>query len=133
MPRGGELAAGLLLCFRWTSFYPPAPCPVCVHTRAPSRHSMCIGVQSVIKRLQIMIAPVFGGMLIDRFGIVVGVRIALLISIFLSGLTILVQRQWREEPIGAAQGIAEFSPAAERWNVWRSLRELNQPMRRLLL
>ena len=44
-----------------------------------------------------------------------------------------MQRQWREQPNGAAQGLAESSPAAERWNVWRSLRELNQPMRRLLL
>src|SRR5439155_24195501 len=52
---------------------------------------------------------------------------------FLSGLTILVQRQWREQPNGAARGIAGFSPAAERWNFWRTLRELNQPMRRLLL
>jgi MFS family permease len=78
-----------------------------------------------------MIAPVFGGILIDRFGIVPGVRIALLISIFLSGLTILVQRQWRSN--GAAQGLARFSRAGERWNFWRSLRQLNQPMRRLLL
>jgi len=58
---------------------------------------MGIGVQSVIKRLPIMIAPIFGGMLIDGFGIVGGVRIGLVVSIFLSALTILVQRQLREE------------------------------------
>src|SRR2546428_6292088 len=73
-----------------------------------------------------MIAPVFGGMLIDRFGIIGGVRIALLISIFLSALTILVQRQLREEP---KQEVA----VDERWDFWRSLREFNAPMRRLLL
>src|SRR5207244_12420778 len=90
------------------------------------RHSMGVGIQSVIKRLPIMIAPFFGGMLIDRFGIIAGVRIALMISIFLSTLTILVQRQLREEP--KQEGAAE-----ERWNFWRSLREFNVPMRRLLL
>ena len=73
-----------------------------------------------------MIAPFFGGMLIDRFGIIAGVRIALMISIFLSTLTILVQRQLREEP---KQEVA----AEERWNFWRSLHEFNTPMRRLLL
>jgi MFS family permease len=87
---------------------------------------MGIGVQSVIKRLPIMIAPVLGGMLIDRFGVIGGVRIALLISIVLSTLTIFVQWQLREEP---KQEVA----ADERWDFWRSLREFNSPMRRLLL
>jgi MFS family permease len=73
-----------------------------------------------------MIAPVFGGMLIDRFGIIAGVRIALTISIVLSTLTIFVQWQLREEP---KQEVA----ADERWDFWRSLREFNSPMRRLLL
>src|SRR5439155_6932970 len=76
--------------------------------------------------LPIMIAPVLGGMLIDRFGVIGGVRIALTISIVLSMLTIFVQWQLREEP---KQEVA----ADERWDFWRSLREFNSPMRRLLL
>jgi predicted MFS family arabinose efflux permease len=91
-----------------------------------SRHSMGIGVQSVIKRLPIMIAPFFGGMLIDRFGVIGGVRIALIISIVLSGLTIFLQRELRDEP-GTALA------ADERWGFWKSLGEFNNPMRRLLL
>jgi predicted MFS family arabinose efflux permease len=87
---------------------------------------MGIGVQSVIKRLPIMIAPFFGGLLIDRFGVIGGVRIALVISIVLSSATILVQRQLRDEP-------KEKSAPAEPWNFWQSLREFNSPMRRLLL
>ena len=63
---------------------------------------MGVGVQSVIKRLPIMIAPIFGGMLIDQFGIIPGVRIGLVVSIFLSALTILVQRQLREDRSGQA-------------------------------
>ena len=73
-----------------------------------------------------MTAPFFGGMLIDRFGIVGGVRIALVISIFLSTVTIFVQWQLREEP-------KQEVPADEHWNFWRNVREFNSPMRRLLL
>jgi predicted MFS family arabinose efflux permease len=86
---------------------------------------MGIGVQSVIKRLPIMVAPFFGGVLIDRFGVIGGVRIALVISIVLSGATIFVQRQIRDEP--------KEETAKERVNLWQSLREFNSPMRRLLL
>src|SRR5437868_15235535 len=72
-----------------------------------------------------MIAPIIGGMLIDRFGVINGVRIALTVSIFLSVVTIFVQAQLREEPK------KEFK--FDRWSLWQSLREFNSPMRRLLL
>jgi len=126
IPHWGAVIAGMFLFLSWTCFSLPATFSLVGATLAASRHSMGIGVQSVIKRLPIMIAPVLGGMLIDRFGIIGGVRIALLISIVLSTLTILVQRQLREEP---KQEVA----TDERWNFWRSLREFNAPMRRLLL
>jgi len=64
--------------------------------------------------------------LIDRFGIISGVRIALLLSILLSGVTILVQWQLRA-------ALKEEIATDERWNIWRSWREFNVPMRRLLL
>jgi MFS family permease len=79
-----------------------------------------------------MIAPIFGGMLIDRFGIIPGVRIALIISIFLSALTILVQRQLREKSNDLAR-VAAATPQPKHWNFWRSLGEFSSPMRRLLL
>jgi MFS family permease len=126
IPHWGAVIAGMFLFLSWTCFSLPATFSLVGATLAASRHSMGIGVQSVIKRLPIMIAPVMGGMLIDRFGIIGGVRIALLISIVLSALTILVQRQLREEP---KQEVA----ADERWSLWRSLLEFNAPMRRLLL
>jgi MFS family permease len=126
IPHWGAVIAGMFLFLSWTCFSLPATFSLVGTTLAASRHSMGVGIQSVIKRLPIMIAPVFGGMLIDRFGIIGGVRIALIISIFLSTVTILVQRQLREEP---KQKVA----AEDRWNFWRSLREFNAPMRRLLL
>jgi MFS family permease len=133
IPHWSGIIVGMFFFLSWSCFSLPATFSLVGAALEANRHSMGIGVQAVIKRLPIMIAPVFGGMLIDRFGIVLGVRIALLISIFLSALTILAQRQWREQPIGAAEGLAEFSAAGERWNFWRSFREFNQPMRRLLL
>ena len=129
IPHWGAVIAGMFLFLSWTCFSLPATFSLVGATLEANRHSMGVGIQSVIKRLPIMIAPIFGGMLIDGFGIIGGVRIALIISIFLSAATLLVQRQLREEPNGSPTPSA---PAVEQWNFWRSLREFNSPMRRLL-
>jgi MFS family permease len=126
VPHWAAVIAGMFLFLSWTCFSLPATFSLVGAALEANRHSMGVGVQMVIKRLPIMIAPIFGGILIDHFGIISGVRIALIISIFLSTVTIIVQWQLREEP-------KQESPVEERWNLWRSLREFNSPMRRLLL
>src|SRR6201993_3328086 len=131
IPHWGAVIAGMFLFLSWTCFSLPATFSLVGATLEASRHSMGVGVQMVIKRLPIMIAPIFGGMLIDWFGIINGVRIALIISILLSMVTILVQWQLPAAPNGRTR--SSSTDGHERWNLWRSLREFNSPMRRLLL
>jgi MFS family permease len=126
IPHWGAVIAGMFLFLSWSCFSLPATFSLVAAALEANRHSMGIGVQMVIRRLPIMIAPFFGGILIDRFGVVGGVRIALVISIVLSGATILVQRKLQDEPK------PEAAPEA-RLNFWDSLRAFNSPMRRLLL
>src|SRR5438445_7693974 len=125
IPHWGAVIAGMFLFLSWSCFSLPATFSLVAAALEANRHSMGIGVQSVIKRLPIMIAPFFGGLLIDRFGVIGGVRIALVISIVLSGATIFVQRQIRDE--------AKPETPNERVNLLGSLREFNSPMQRLLL
>jgi MFS family permease len=133
IPNWGGVIVGMFFFLSWSCFSLPATFSLVGAALEAHRHSMGIGVQSVIKRLPIMIAPIFGGMLIDYFGIIPGVRIALLISIFLSALTILVQRQLRDDSDADTRIAAGTGRGSEQWSFWRSLRECNQPMRRLLL
>jgi MFS family permease len=126
IPQWGAVLVGMFLFLSWTCFSLPATFSLIGATLSPNRYSMGVGTQSVIKRIPIMIAPILGGMLIDHFGVIVGVRMGLLISVLLSAATILVQRQLRDE-------VTEKATSIERWNVWKSLREFNTPMRRLLL
>ena len=131
IPTWAGVIAGMFFFLSWSCFSLPATFSLVGAALEAHRHSMGIGVQSVIKRLPIMVAPILGGMLIDRFGIIPGVRIALIVSIVLSALTIFVQRQFREDSVESP--VAGSAPAGERWSLWRSLRQFNPPMRRLLL
>jgi MFS family permease len=126
IPHWGAVIAGMFLFLSWTCFSLPATFSLVGATLGANRHSMGVGIQSVIKRLPIMVAPVLGGILIDRFGIINGVRIGLFISIVLSAATIFVQRQLREPSTPAVS-----SP--DRWTFWQSFRGFNLPLRRLLL
>src|SRR6516162_5007040 len=98
VPNWGGVIAGMFFFLSWSCFSLPATFSLVGAALEANRHSMGVGVQSVIKRLPIMIAPFFGGLLIDRFGVIGGVRIALVISMLLSGATFFVQHRLQDEP-----------------------------------
>lgn len=126
IPHWGAVIAGMFLFLSWTCFSLPASFSLIGASLAANRHATGLGVQAVIKRIPIMIAPFLGGMLIDRYGIVTGVRIALALSIVISLGTIFVQRRLRDDPTHT------LDPPG-RWSFLRSVREFNAPLRRLLL
>lgn len=125
-PHWAAVIAGMFLFLSWTCFSLPASFSLIAASLEANRHATGIGVNAVIKRLPIMIAPFIGGVLIDRFGIVTGVRIALAISILVSLGTIFVQRQLRDSPTHTLD-------KPERWSFMQSVRAFSAPMRRLLL
>jgi len=129
IPHWGAVIAGMFLFLSWTCFSLPATFSLVGASVAANRYSMGIGVQMVIKRLPIMVAPLVGGILIDRFGVIPGVRVALIISILLAGATFIALRELREE----VKESEETVPKPERWNFLRCLREFDAPMRWLLL
>jgi len=129
IPRWGAVIAGMFLFLSWTCFSLPATFSLVGASVAANRYSMGIGVQMVIKRLPMMVAPLVGGILIDRFGVIPGVRVALIISILLAGATFIALRELREE----VKESEETVPIPERWNFLRCLREFDAPMRWLLL
>src|SRR2546423_2796062 len=125
VPHWGAVIAGMFLLLSWTCFSLPASFSLIGASLSANRHAMGVGLQSIIKRLPIMVAPLAGGYLIDRFGIIDGVRIGLVMSILLSGATLFLQRKLRDAP--------KSEHTLERWNFARSLRAFDAPLRRLLL
>src|SRR5206468_8089501 len=69
IPHWSGVIAGMFLFLSWSCFSLPATFSLVGATVAANRYSMGIGVQMVIKRVPIMVAPVIGGILIDHFGV----------------------------------------------------------------
>jgi MFS family permease len=133
VPHWGAVIAGMFLFLSWTCFSLPASLSLVGAALEANRHSMGVGVQMVVRRLPMMISPILGGILIDQFGIIGGVRIALIVSILLSAMTILVQRRLSEASNDRARDVMPAAVNLKRWTFWQSLRGFNAPMRRLLL
>jgi MFS family permease len=91
VPHWSAVLVGMFLFLAWSCLSLPATFSLIATSLAADRHAMGVAVQSVVKRLPIIVGPIMGGVLIDRFGIVSGVRLALLISIVLGFATIFIQ------------------------------------------
>jgi MFS family permease len=112
------------LFLAWASLSLPASFTLVGESLPPDKHAMGIGIQSLVRRLPVIIGPVAGGMMMDRFGLTSGVRYGVLLSILLAGAAIALQRYLHATPsIAGATGMD-----------FRALqRDANPELRRLLV
>jgi MFS family permease len=112
--------AGLALIMAWDAMASPTLFAVVGDSLPRSMRTMGFTVQSVLRRVPIMIAPVIGGAIVANRGIVDGVRLGLAISIVLAAATIAVSMRVRipvipdESPIGF-RGVWKRMPQSLRW------------------
>ena len=85
------LVLGAFLFLAWSAFSLPATFTVVATSLQRSRHTMGIGVQSMVRRVPMMVGPLVGGWLITHFGWEQGIRYALGGCIVLSLLTLVFQ------------------------------------------
>ncbi|HET6891724.1 MAG TPA: MFS transporter [Pyrinomonadaceae bacterium] len=81
---------GLALVMAWQSMASPAIFAVIGDALPRERRAMGFTLQSILKRVPIVIAPIGGGVLIASLGIVKGIHTALLITLLLALLTMLL-------------------------------------------
>ncbi len=84
---------GLALSMAWNSMASPAVFAVIGDALPPERRAMGFTLQSMIKRAPMAAAPLAGGALIAAAGILTGVRLGLVITLFLAAATVLVVRR----------------------------------------
>ncbi len=90
-PHWLALLLGSFLFLAWSALSLPATFSVVATSLEKNRHTMGIGVQSMIRRVPMMLGPLLGGWLLTRFGWTDGVRYALALCITMSLLTAAFQ------------------------------------------
>ncbi|HEV8368438.1 MAG TPA: MFS transporter [Pyrinomonadaceae bacterium] len=79
---------GLIFVMVWQSMASPAIFAVIGDSLPRERRAMGFTLQSILKRLPTVIAPIVGGVLIARFGIVSGIHLGLLITLAFAAVTL---------------------------------------------
>ena len=112
-PSWQYLFLGLGLAMAWQSMASPAIFATIGDALPRGRRTMGFTVQSLLKRIPMVISPLVGGAMIGALGLRSGIRIGLLITIVLSALTIPVL--WTIHVPLAAQSRLKI------WGIWNSL------------
>jgi MFS family permease len=106
---------GMILIMAWGSSAQPAIFTVIGDNLPQTRRSIGFAVQSILKRVPIVVAPALGGWLILHFGVRSGMKLGFAISIVLAGLVIAVIRRYYRD-----DHRADAAPASLR-EVWRGM------------
>jgi MFS family permease len=103
------LLFGTFLFLAWSALSLPTTFTVVATSLKARQHTMGIGVQSMVRRVPMMLGPLGGGWLITHFGWTLGVEYALLLCLLLSLLTMLFQWFMLERGRGELAPVAESS------------------------
>jgi MFS family permease len=93
------ILAGTVLVMAWSSLTLPAIFAVIGDHLPPARRAMGFGMQSILKRVPIILAPPLGGALIAALGFAGGIRAGLAVTVLLALLGIaILRRAWGAAP-----------------------------------
>ena len=82
--------AGLVLAMAWSSMASPTLFAVVGDALPPARRAVGFTVQSILRRIPIVIAPTLGGLAIAAYGVRGGVHIGLVLTVALALITLTV-------------------------------------------
>lgn len=101
-PHWLALLLGSFLFLAWSALSLPATFSVVATSLERHRHTMGVGVQSMIRRVPMMLGPLIGGWMLTRYGWIDGVRYSLVLCIALSLLTAAFQWFMFEPEVGGS-------------------------------
>lgn len=123
-PNWKGILLGTFLVMAWSSLTLPAIFAIIGDNLTQTRRAIGFGVQSILKRIPIVLAPPIGGWIIYSLGLYEGMRLGLGITIILSVASIFIVLYYYIENLPSAHDTARMS------DIWRSM---DKKLKRLLV
>jgi MFS family permease len=90
---------GLIFFSAWNAIAFPASASLITKNLGAGKTAMGLSMQSITRRIPMMIGPVLGGFLITAYGLIDGIRITFGVSIVLCSIGLLLQRKMTDDVI----------------------------------
>ncbi len=114
------------------AFYQPALLALLLDSLPPSRYASGILITSVIPQIPWLILPPVGGFLISKYGLL-GIRIAYLISAFISLVVALIRQYLIKETLNNVKGRVSIRETLRSYYLLRSITKLPASLLRVYI
>ena len=91
-PAWWAVFAGALFFLSWSAISLPASMSLVADALPRERRTMGVSMHSLMRRAPMALGPIIGGLLIDRFGTVTGIRLAFAVAMLFGLLSIVLQQ-----------------------------------------
>ncbi len=123
-PSWHAVLIGAVFFISWTALSLPAILSLVSSTLKKEKQTMGVAMHSLIRRIPMALGPLFGGILIEMYGILTGARIAFAVALIFALISLLF--------IGWF--IEDRPPTSEKTgNLWATLRQMPKELKTLLL
>lgn len=123
-PSWQAVLIGAVFFISWTALSLPAILSLVSSTLKKEKQTMGVAMHSLIRRIPMALGPLFGGILIEMYGILTGARIAFAVALIFA-LISLIFIGWF---------IEDRPPTSEKTgNLWATLRQMPKELKTLLL
>ncbi len=97
VPSWTAVIIGSVFFLSWTALSLPATMDLVSAVLPKNKRTMGVSVHSLVRRIPMAVGPIFGGVLIDQFGITVGVRLAFGTAAVLGIVSLFLQQYLIED------------------------------------
>jgi MFS family permease len=124
IPRWQTVVVGSLLFLSWSALSLPATMGLVSKALPKQKHVMGVTLHSLVRRFPMALGPILGGIFIDVWGPVTGVRIGFLVAIVLAAVALVMQQVLMDGSKPAAAPAPQANPVAMLKSFTPALRNL---------
>ncbi len=93
IPSWVAVIVGAIFFLSWTSLSLPATMSLVAQVLPKNKRTMGVSMHSLLRRVPMALGPVLGGIFIDIWGMITGIRLAFVVALLMAGLAAVLQ-QW---------------------------------------